>query len=72
MASQIHRLGTLHCHGAVCSAAGLNSPQIILVQERQISIVDIELEVIRVAVESDNFTLWIGCHTLEQNPLIML
>lgn len=62
----------LHCQRAASSGAGLNSPQVILVQECQISIVDIELKVICVAVESDYFALGIGCHALEQNPLVML
>lgn len=66
------RPGKLHCHQAAGSGAGLNSPQVILVQECQISIVDIELKVICVAVESDYFALGIGCHALEQNPLVML
>lgn len=71
-ANKIFQLGILQCHGAVCSDTGLDSPHVILVQERQISIVDIELKVICVAVESDNFALWVGCHALEQNPLVML
>lgn len=62
----------LHGYQAAGWRAGLNSPQVILVQERQISIVDIELKVICVAVESDYFALGIGRHALEQNPLVML
>lgn len=64
--------GKWHCHRAAGSDAGLNSPQVILAQECQISIVDIELKVICVAVESDYFALGIGRHALEQNPLVML
>lgn len=64
--------GKLHCHRAAGRGAGLNSPQVILVQECQISVVDIELKVICVAVKSDHFALGIGRHALEQNPLVML
>lgn len=56
----------------VCANACHHSPQVILAQESQVSIVDIEFKVICVAVEGDDLALWIWCHALEQNSLVVL
>lgn len=48
------------------------SPKILRPQEAQVTIVDVEVEIMAVAVKGDDFALRVGPHPGEENTLIVL
>ena len=48
------------------------SPKILRPQEAQVTIVDVEVEVMAVAIKGDDFALRVGSHAGEEDALIVL
>lgn len=61
----------MHCVAPAFLTHAVNSLLIILAEEAEVSIVDVENEIISVTIEGDDFALRIWRHPLKQNALVV-
>lgn len=59
-------------HTLEVSSCPRPSPKILRPQEAQVTVVDVKVEIMAVAVKGDDFALRVGPHSGEEHTLIML